>query len=76
MNERERQAQEFERRRPRMRAVAYRMLGSLSEADDAVQEAWLRYNRADTEEVESLIAAMESQMNTTLRTVLGAAGDE
>ena len=53
MNERERQAQEFERRRPRIRAVAYRMLGSLSEADDAVQEAWLRYNRANTDEVES-----------------------
>ena len=64
MNERERQAQEFERRRPRMRAVAYRMLGSLSEADDAVQEAWLRYNRADTEEVESLDA--------WLTTVVGA----
>ena len=38
----------FEEQRPHLRAVAYRMLGSLSEADDAVQEAWLRLNRADT----------------------------
>src|SRR5262245_29858667 len=38
----------FEEHRPRLRGVAYRMLGSLSEADDAVQEAWLRVSRADT----------------------------
>ena len=38
----------FEASRPHLRAVAYRMLGSLSEADDAVQEAWLRLNRTDT----------------------------
>ena len=37
-----------------MRAVAYRMLGSMTEADDVVQEAWLRYRRADTTEVENL----------------------
>jgi RNA polymerase sigma-70 factor, ECF subfamily len=40
-------AQEFERARPRLRSVAYRMLGSLSEADDAVQECWLRLERSD-----------------------------
>jgi RNA polymerase sigma-70 factor, ECF subfamily len=44
----------FEQQRPRLRAVAYRMLGSLSEADDAVQEAWLRLNRADAGAVENL----------------------
>ena len=47
-------AQRFEEERPRLRAVAYRMLGSLSEADDAVQDAWLRLSRADTSEVENL----------------------
>jgi RNA polymerase sigma-70 factor, ECF subfamily len=47
-------AGQFEEQRPRLRAVAYRMLGSLSEADDAVQDAWLRTSRADTTEVENL----------------------
>jgi RNA polymerase sigma factor (sigma-70 family) len=47
-------AEQFEEQRPRLRAVAYRMLGSLSEADDAVQDAWLRLSRADTSEVENL----------------------
>src|SRR5947199_8781580 len=47
-------AERFEEYRPRLRAVAYRMLGSLSEADDAVQDAWLRVSRADASEVESL----------------------
>src|SRR5262245_23776581 len=44
----------FEADRPRLRAVAYRLLGSASEADDAVQEAWLRLSRSDTSEVENL----------------------
>jgi RNA polymerase sigma-70 factor (ECF subfamily) len=43
----------FEEHRPRLRMVAYRMLGSLSEADDAVQEAWLRASRTDTSRVEN-----------------------
>src|SRR3954462_4680029 len=47
-------AERFEAHRPHLRAVAYRMLGSLSEADDAVQEAWLRLSRADKSEVENL----------------------
>ena len=46
----------FDRERPRLRAVAYRILGSLSEADDAVQEAWLRLQRSDVAEIESLEA--------------------
>src|SRR3954447_22272633 len=45
---------EFERHRPRMRAVAYRMLGSLTDADDAVQEAWLRFSRAGIDGVENV----------------------
>jgi RNA polymerase sigma-70 factor (ECF subfamily) len=47
-------AQHFEADRARLQAVAYRLLGSASEADDAVQEAWLRLSRADTSEVENL----------------------
>ena len=44
----------FQEHRAHLRAVAYRMLGSLSEADDAVQEAWIRFDRTDTVDVENL----------------------
>jgi len=47
-------ADRFEEHRSRLRAVAYRMLGSLTEADDAVQDAWIRVSRAETSEVENL----------------------
>jgi RNA polymerase sigma factor (sigma-70 family) len=47
-------AQRFEANRTRLRAVAYRMLGSLTEADDAVQEAWIRLSRTDTGDVDNL----------------------
>lgn len=47
-------ATKFEENRPHMRAVAYRMLGSLAEAEDAVQEAWLRLSRTDFEGIENL----------------------
>ncbi len=47
-------AQQFEAHRAHLRAVAYRMLGSPSEADDAVQEAWLRLSRSDTGEIANL----------------------
>lgn len=47
-------AERFEAHRTRLRAVAYRMLGSVSEADDAVQEAWLRLSRSDADEIENL----------------------
>ncbi|HEX6621294.1 MAG TPA: sigma-70 family RNA polymerase sigma factor, partial [Solirubrobacteraceae bacterium] len=47
-------AAQFEQHRTHLRAVAYKMLGSLSEADDAVQESWLRMSRSDTSEVENL----------------------
>jgi RNA polymerase sigma factor (sigma-70 family) len=54
MHEQDWLVERFEEHRGRLRAVAYRMLGSLSEADDAVQEAWLRLSRSDTSEVENL----------------------
>ena len=54
MNEDRLLAERFEENRPHLRAVAYRMLGSLSEADDAVQEAWLRLSRSGTDGVENL----------------------
>src|SRR6266516_6785412 len=54
MDERDWLAERFEEHRTRLRAVAYRMLCSLSEADDAVQEAWLRLGRTDADEVENL----------------------
>jgi RNA polymerase sigma factor (sigma-70 family) len=54
MNERDYLAQRFEEHRTHLRAVAYRMLGSVSEVDDAVQEAWLRLSRADTTGIDNL----------------------
>jgi RNA polymerase sigma factor (sigma-70 family) len=47
-------ANSFDRERRRLRSVAYRIVGSLSEADDAVQEAWLRLQRVDEDEIENL----------------------
>jgi RNA polymerase sigma-70 factor, ECF subfamily len=54
MNERDYLAERFEEHRTHLRAVAYRMLGSLSEVDDAVQEAWLRLSRADATGIDNL----------------------
>src|SRR5918995_3810678 len=54
MNEREYLAERFEEHRTHLRAVAYRMLGSVSEVDDAVQEAWLRLSRADATDIDNL----------------------
>ena len=56
MDDRDWLAEQFEEHRGHLRAVAYKMLGSLSEADDAVQESWLRLSRSDTSEVENLRA--------------------
>lgn len=63
MREREVLQRRFEEQRPRLRAVAYRMLGSVADAEDAVQEAWLRCSRSDTDVVENL--------NAWLTTVVG-----
>jgi len=54
MAQQDRLAERFEEQRPRLRAVAYRMLGSLSEADDAVQDTWIRLSRTNADEVENL----------------------
>jgi RNA polymerase sigma-70 factor (ECF subfamily) len=54
MHEHDWLTERFEEHRAHLRAVAYRMLGSVSEAEDAVQEAWLRLSRADTRDVENL----------------------
>jgi len=56
MDERDWLAQRFQEYRPRLRAVAYRMLGSTSEADDAVQEAWIRLSRSNSGEIDNLQA--------------------
>src|SRR5690349_765864 len=54
MDENEFLAEQFEAHRSHLRAVAYRMLGSVGEADDAVQEAWLRLSRSDADAIENL----------------------
>ena len=54
MSERDLLAERFEAHRPRLRAVAYRMLGSMTEADDAVQDAWLRLARVDPAAIDNL----------------------
>ena len=54
MDEHDYLAERFEEHRTHLRAVAYRMLGSLSEADDTVQEVWLRLSRSDTSGIENL----------------------
>src|SRR5215212_2575294 len=56
MDEREWLAQRFQEHRPHLRAVAYRMLGSTSEADDALQEAWIRLSRSNAGEIDNLQA--------------------
>src|ERR1051325_2430429 len=56
MDERDWLAERFQEPRPRRRAVAYRRLGSTGEADDAVQEAWIRLSRSDADAIENLEA--------------------
>src|SRR3954451_21081389 len=68
-------AEQCEDHRPRLRAVAYRMLGSLSEADDAVQDAWLRVSRADTSDIENLSAWLTAVVaRVALKMLRGARG--
>ena len=63
-------AERFQEHRPRLRAVAYRMLGSLSESDDALQEAWLRASRAETDEVRSFEAWLTTIVGRVCLTML------
>ena len=60
----------FEEQRAHLRAVAYRMLGSLSEADDAVQEAWIRFDRTDTAAVENLQAWLTTVVSRVALNIL------
>src|ERR1700722_246718 len=69
MNERE-LASRFQGQRPKLRAVAYRILGSVSEADDAVQEAWLRLSRTDAEQLDSVEAWLTPVVPRTCLTLL------
>jgi len=62
----------FEEHRPQLRAVAYRMLGSATEADDAVQEAWLRLQRTDATEVDNLGAWLTTVVSRVCLNVLRA----
>jgi RNA polymerase sigma factor (sigma-70 family) len=62
----------FEENRPRLRAVAYRMLGSLSEADDAVQGAWLRLSRSDPSGIENLAGLLTTMVSRECLDILRA----
>ena len=62
----------FEENRPRLRGVAYRLLGSRSEAEDAVQEAWLRLHRADTAAVKNLAGWLTTVVSRVCLTMLDA----
>ena len=72
MNEQSWLTQRFEENRPRLRGVAYRMLGSLCEAEDAVQEAWLRLERTDTAKVENLAGWLTTVVSRVCLDVLRA----
>ncbi len=64
--------EQFEEQRSRLRAIAYRMLGSFSEADDAVQETWLRLNRTRTDEIENLTAWLTTVLTRVCLNMLEA----
>jgi RNA polymerase sigma-70 factor (ECF subfamily) len=72
IEQREWMAERFEEHREHLRQVAYRMLGSLSDADDAVQESWLRLSRADTGDVENMRAWLTTVVARVCLNVLRA----
>jgi RNA polymerase sigma factor (sigma-70 family) len=65
-------AQRFEEHRPRLTAVAYRMLGSSGEADDAVQDAWIRLNRSDADAIENLGSWLTTVLSRVCLNILQA----
>lgn len=74
MEEQDIVAERFERLRPRLQAIAYRMLGSLSEADDAVQNAWLRLSGSDASKVGNLAAWLTTVVARVCLNMLQARG--
>lgn len=62
MSEHDWLAEQFEQHRSRLRSVAYRMLGSLSDADDALQETWVRFSRVDADRIESMGAYLTTSV--------------
>ncbi len=67
-------AERFEEHRPRMRAIAYRILGSAADADDAVQEAWIRFSRTDTAAVDNLGSWLSTVVSRVCLNMLQARG--
>jgi RNA polymerase sigma factor (sigma-70 family) len=76
MDEHDVLAKQFEEHRPRLRALAYKTLGSTSEADDAVQETWLRLNRADAGSIENLGGWLTTVVARVCLNMLAARRDE
>ena len=76
MNEQDVLAERFAAHRPRLRAVAYQALGSASEADDAVQESWLRLSRADAGTIENLGGWLTTVVARVCLSMLAARRDE
>src|SRR5919204_1383068 len=74
MSDREWLAERFEEHRRHLRAVAYRMLGSLNEADDAVQEAWIRLNRSEAAAIENLGGWLTTVVGRVCLNILKARG--
>jgi RNA polymerase sigma factor (sigma-70 family) len=74
MDERDWLAERFEEQRPRLRAVAYRMLGSASEADDAVQETWIRLSRSDAGGIRNLEAWLVTAVGRVALNMLRSRG--
>jgi RNA polymerase sigma-70 factor (ECF subfamily) len=72
VDERDRLAEQFEEARPHLQAVAYRMLGSASEAEDAVQEAWLRLTRSEASAIENLTGWLTTVVGRVCLDVLRA----